>query len=100
MDKIFDKEVIKYLNELGMAPKDIATLQHKKLKDYAVSKLRQVADLLEAEMFDDIRGYLANSPAGDGYGSDNEYINFGGLHDTDMDIGELMTTLKMLKKEQ
>ena len=49
------------------------------VKEGAIEILEKVTALLKEERFDEIEGMLADSPAGDGYGCDNSYIDFSSL---------------------
>lgn len=63
------------------------------LRRHAVKTLRKVANYLENGEYDKIKDIVAYSPAGDGYGCENYYIN---LSDTDepMDIMEVIWELQ------
>ena len=82
-------------------PITLAELQHKELKKHALSVLDGVRSLIENEKYDEIEKLLFYSPAGDGYGSDNNCINFDyGVNGNEgMDIEEVVDRLQSLKKQ-
>lgn len=70
--------------------------QHEGLKRYVVDRLKEITELIHLEQYDKVDSRLQNSPAGDGYGFDNEYINFN-YDGCDRDIAEVISELENLK---
>jgi hypothetical protein len=89
-DKIFDKEVIEYIADLGINTDDIDRLQKKKLKEYAISVLKEITNAIEQDNFSLIKKHLVFSPAGDCMGYDNTFIDFGKVTGSTMDIEDLV----------
>ena len=103
MIKIFDETVIKYMKECGVSDREIQKIQFKELKKHTLSKLVDIVKLIEADKYKSVLKQLNFSPAGDGYGCDNNYITFNniidkGNHDG-VDIGVVLEKLTKLKKE-
>lgn len=74
--------------------------QHDALKNHAINILKDVIELLETENYSEIQNkFLEHSPAGDGYGEDNCYINFGlsGMNGEPLDLDEVIDKLNYLK---
>lgn len=101
MDKIFEKETVKYIEGFGISKGEIAKIQKQKLKESAISILRQVADAINKEDFFLVKRITFSSGSGDGYGQDNTCIDFGGiagdLYDIERlfhEIGELNNIIK------
>jgi hypothetical protein len=100
MEKIFDKEVEKYLKESGVSNKEISKIKFNKLKENGLKRLKEVIGLIEKDDYNKIQKLTASSPSGDGYGCDNDYINFGDIIGAvDMDILELSDMLQNLKRD-
>lgn len=98
MEKIFEPAVEEYLLETGVTEEQIQKIKYDKLKDAALKRLFSYFEMLTNDKYDEIIKSLADSGAGDGYGQDNKYINFGYIVGQDtMDIGELCEMLKQLK---
>ena len=99
MDKIFDKEVQDYLKSVGVSICEIQRLQYNALKDGAVKILKEITKLIETEKYEIVFQSLSSSPAGDGYGTDNNYIEFGGITGvSSLDISDLCASLESLKQ--
>lgn len=77
-------------------PNDLAEKQETALREYAIEKLKKIADLLKWRKYDEVAEMLEVSPAGDGMGYENSYIDFSetGLDD----IGQVVEKLKELHK--
>ena len=86
-DYIVRQELIAALIEGGFKPKKagkIVSERHRAaVKEGAIEILEKVTALLKEDRFDEIAGMLASSPSGDGYGCDNDYIDFSSLDQTD-----------------
>ncbi len=71
--------------------------QYDALLKHTKSVLSKMMSLLDNGEFDKIEEeMLCDSPAGDGYGADNVFIDFG-YTDEEMDIEQIMTKLRELK---
>ena len=90
MDKIFDKETVKYIKALGMPADAIFNLQKNKLKEYAIEKLSLAITAIEKEDYSLIEKDTFFSPAGDGYGSEDTCLNFGAI------MGEIKVNIEEL----
>jgi len=98
MEKIFDTTVVGYLEDTGVSNAEIRRLQFVCLKTKAYERLNQIAQLLKDDKFEEIKRYLAHSPAGDGYGIDTDYIGFEFITGIeDMDIWQVCEMLIQLK---
>lgn len=100
MEKIFEKEVQEYLRASGVSEKEINKIKFTKLKEFAVKRLQNIANLIENDKFEEISQFTAYSPSGDGMGWDNNYIDFseiGGY--SSLDILELTSELEQLKAQ-
>ena len=98
MEKIFDKEVEQYLKASGVSDLEISKIKYNKLKEKSIELLEYITDLIKNDSFTKISEYVAYSPAGDGYGCENNYINFGNIiGDGDLDIVDLASMLEDLK---
>lgn len=83
---------------------DTATLrqcQADALKRHIIEKLEKIIRLVKFNRFDEIKAETLFSPAGDGYGCDNNYINFGirelGEEWENLDIVEICERLQKLQ---
>lgn len=98
MDKIFDKEVQEYLKSSGVSKKEINKIKFNKLKEFAVNRLKTIANLIEQDKFDEIKPFTQSSPSGDGYGCDNDFIDFSEVCGyNSLDIIELCFELQNFK---
>lgn len=98
MEKIFDNEVSDYLKNSGVSEKEINRIKFNKLKEHSIQRLNDVITLLKNDHFDKVKQYTEHSSSGDGYGSENDYINFGFIVGyVEMDILELCEMLQQLK---
>lgn len=81
---------------MALSPEDLAAQQHVELKAFVLSRLQSVLDLVKNEQYATVHNKLENSPAGDGYGDDNRYIDFSdsGVGE---DIGDMIDKLSALK---
>lgn len=71
--------------------------QYEFLKGHTLNILEGIIDDLKNDKFDDIRKKMKFSPAGDGYGSDNYYINFS-YNETSMDLLDIINKMEEFKK--
>jgi hypothetical protein len=99
MEKIFDVEVERYLLDTGVSQKEIDKIKFNKLKELTVEKLFTIINLINDNKFDKVSKECSFSPAGDGYGLDNHFINFGETvsQEDPYDIVEICELLKELK---
>ena len=74
----------------------LAKKQHDALKEHVLSVLDEIADLVENEKYEQNEVRTFSSPAGDGYGLDNDVIDFG-YGDDHLDILEVAEVLKNLR---
>lgn len=99
MDKIFDESVEVYLLAAGVSKNQIAKIKFDKLKEGVLERLKEVVKIIERDEYEKIKKLITESPAGDGYGCDNYYINFGHIiGKDDMDIEQITTLLATLKE--
>jgi hypothetical protein len=85
-------------NILAVRPETLAQEQEKALADFTSGRLCEIAALISAGAYEQVKSYLAYSPAGDDMGCDNSYISFKdetGLED----IGEVIDRLIELEKK-
>jgi len=97
----------KNLNRLELADLltiDTTTLRQRQadaLKQHVIEKLEKVINLVKLGQLDKIEKETAYSPAGDGYGSDTCFINFGiselGEEWEYLDIVEVCNKIKALE---
>lgn len=71
--------------------------QYEFLKGHTLNILEGIIDDLKNDKFDDIKKKMKFSPVGDGYGSDNFYINFS-YNETFMDLFDIVNKIEELKK--
>lgn len=74
--------------------------QYEQFKNHVIGVLENIIELIKAEEYEKIYDHTAYSPAGDGYGSHNHYINFACHENDEVDIDETIYKLQMLKKDQ
>lgn len=75
---------------------DIYNLQEEQLKElkrHTVEVLHKIAVAVEKEDFKAIKDNMQFSPAGDGYGDENHFIDFSWSGPT-MDIGEIVEKME------
>lgn len=70
--------------------------QKKVLEEHVCKVLMDTMALIKKGDYDKVRECLAFSPSGDGYGSDNYYIDFG-YGEKSLDMDEILYKLEMLK---
>jgi hypothetical protein len=81
---------------MSTKPEDLAELQYQQLNKHIIRILEQVTNYVRNESYDEIKKMLSHSPAGDGYGLDNDFINFTYLDTESMDILEVIEKLERL----
>ena len=98
MDKIFEKETVKYLKTFGISDKEIYKIKKDKLKDYAIQKLSLAIEAVKKEDFSLIEKDTFESAAGDGQGSDDTCLDFGGGMGERTNIRELFDEMQYYKE--
>lgn len=108
-DRVFRQELIAALIEGGFKEKKaikIVSERHRAaVKEGAIEILEKLTALLKEDRFDEIAGMLAFSPAGDGYGCDNNYIDFSSLdqseylNQNDKFLSDIGTIIYFLDKD-
>lgn len=86
---------IKELMEIDVD--NVIKKQHETLKNHVIGVLEDIIKLVKEEEYDKIINKIVYSPAGDGYGTNNFYINFSYYEDGEEDIDEIIDRLKKLK---
>ena len=91
-------ENTKALGELLKAsPENLAALQHGKLKQHVLETLKAIAHLVKMEQYESIEDHTDHSSSGDGYGQENDFIDFAwDIHS--VDIMEAVRRLIQLRK--
>ena len=86
---------------LSINVENLAKRQHEAVKNHALNILEIVSTLIKTEQYSKIHDLCQFSPAGDGMGDDNNYIDFGikgiGNELETMDICQLCELLQKLK---
>ena len=80
---------------------DVDNLKQKQLealKNHTINILETIIDHIQLSEFDEVRNYLDFSPAGDGYGKDNYFINFAYTEDDEMDLGDMLDKMISLAR--
>jgi len=86
------------LNDLmKLRPEDLAKKQHDTLKAVVIEKLENIVNIIAGERYKEIGELCESSPAGDGYGRDNMYIDFS-YNEYEADITDVVDKLMGLKK--
>ena len=98
--KVFYPEVEGYLREAGVSEKEINRMKFTALKQGVLDIIARVKDAVSSEDFAKVKDFTSYSPAGDGYGRDNQFIAFGQLtgEEDDLDIVDVCRLLTQLKK--
>ena len=106
LSRQFREDSVELLLDAGFGDKEANDLIEKKykekLKEEALNILKKIVKLIEDNEFDKIEEMLKFSPAGDGYGCDNMYIDFSSLDPDERafgikeinDIGSVIDILK------
>lgn len=105
LHKDFRRDFIELLLDAGFndeeANKLVSSKYKEKLKKEVVKRLKEVTSLIEKEEYGKVKEYyLAFSPSEDGYGCNNNYIDFSYLFPTDEhggsdieDLGDVINEL-------
>jgi uncharacterized protein (UPF0297 family) len=83
---------------LKTTPETLAIEQHDALKAHVINVLESTLQAVRDEYYNAIQKMTMDSPAGDGMGCDNNFINFGYEDNKPLDIYEVMERLIELKK--
>lgn len=87
------------LNQLlQTTPETLAVEQHAALKEHVIKVLESTLNAVRDEYYKGIVELTIGSPAGDNYGVDISFINFGYEDDMPLDICDVMERLIELKK--
>lgn len=100
MEKIFDNdfrnELFRCLRESGMKDEEIRIIIRKRykeaLKNAVIERLNAVIKAIKEDNLEEITPFIDNSPSGDGYGCNNDYISFQDITDCE-DIGDVINAL-------
>lgn len=103
MEDIFKTETVELLNEtFGVSMDEIHRIQYKTLHDGVIARLSEILKLMKGSEYSKVIELTQNSPAGDGYGRDNRFIDFSHIYDpyreNALDIAEACEMLMELKK--
>ena len=97
MNLLEESEMSDIKEILSLRPETLAEKQHAAFKKYVTDKIKTFNQLINDEKYQAAVGLLADSPSGDGYGSDNEYLDFSETgHE---DIGAVLRRLESLKTQ-
>lgn len=80
-----------------LSPRDLAREKYIAYKAYIRDVFMKCAECVGKEQFQKIVDMTASSPAGDGYGKDNRFIDFG-FDEAPKDIFEALNHLEFLRK--
>lgn len=86
-------------NIMSITVENLAKTQHDALKQYTLNILNKVKQYIEDERYTEIEDLTFESPAGDGWGLDNQVINFGYKECEELDITEIVWKLNNLKNK-
>lgn len=81
----------------------IATQKYEYVKKRSLEIIDNLRKCIASDRFDEAEGMLEHSPAGDGYGCNNDYLDFISVFNNDeskpemADIGYIIYTLRELK---
>ena len=81
---------------LKLTPESLAKAQYDELKKHALQVLSEVSSLIYEDKFGSLDKFTFFSPSGDGYGLDNNCINFG-TDDEVKDIADVVNRLVELR---
>lgn len=81
---------------MAMTPETLAIEQKKLLKLTSIRILKQMQDYLKKEDWESAENMLGFSPAGDGMGDENHFIDFADALFDGADIGNVIERLKDL----
>lgn len=83
---------------LKTTPETLAMEQYAALKEHVIKTLKKVLEAIENDTpYLDVEKLTSYSPAGDGMGLDNSFINFGFSENEPLDIMEVVDRLAELR---
>lgn len=96
-----DKEMLDSLGLLNKETRKALAIKHKNnLKKHVIERLKVVQNLISEEKNYALKDMLSFSPAGDGYGCDNYFIDFSEDGDSDaLDINDVVTIIDYFNTE-
>ena len=101
MERIFDAQVQQYLKSVGISQKEISRLEYEEYKKAMLSILEKVTKAISEEDMATLDELCDWSPAGDGHGTDNNYISFSKIDNDDRTDGvDIVVALEKLKQYQ
>lgn len=77
-------------------PRELAKEQAEAYRKYIIGVLEEIKIKVSEQEYSDVGSMTAHSPAGDGYGLDNDFIDFG-FDKKPRDIMEALNYLKYLE---
>ncbi len=86
----------------------LATKQKQALMEHAIGVLNRVIDRIRGEHWEAVKSMLSHSPAGDGMGCSNDFIDFswdernagGNRIDEPLDLGDVIDMLQDLERKE
>lgn len=107
MNEEFVSSLRKMLIDAGVSKnkveKLIAKQKYEYVKQASLKIIDKIREHIKSDELDEAEEMLENSPAGDGYGCNNDYLNFISVFNNDedklcqADIGYIIYTMKILK---
>jgi hypothetical protein len=85
---------------LNIDIENLANAQYDALKKHTIDKLRLVIELLEIDDLQGVADLLKFSPDGDGWGSENHFIDFSYNDRYNRDLGDILEQMASLKNEK
>lgn len=106
MEKIlnssFRTELDKCLEEAGISTKEREKIISKRYKDalksVVLNRLNTIFNAIQEDDYKSLSYFIKDSPAGDGYGTDNRYISFSDISECE-DIGDVIDSLSSLNEK-
>lgn len=84
---------------MSTRPEDLAELQFRELKQHVLNILNKVTNAVDNNDFKTVKEMTFCSPSGDGYGSDNDCIDFNYGTKENIDILNIIGTLEYLLEQ-
>lgn len=87
---------------MSINPENLQEQQANAMKGYLLDKLATMAELVHNNRISEAREMLVFSPAGDGYGNDNYYLDldYTGNHDEGFDISDALDIIMYLERKK
>lgn len=82
---------------LNLDIKTLSNAQYEALKKHTIERLNKVINLLNEDKLQKIAYLLKFSDSGDGWGSENYFIDFSYNDNECMDLGEILLKMAKLK---